>query len=253
MALLRPAAVVGMVHLEALPGAPRSALPLGEVVARAVEDAGALADGGCDAVLVENYGDAPFAKRLSPEALAGLTVAADAVVGAVKVPVGVNALRNDAPAAIAIAHAVGARFVRGNVWSGVAWTDQGVVEGCAREALDLRRRLGAAVEVWADALVKHATHPGTLEQAVHDNERNLCDAHIVTGGRTGEPAAAPDVQRALAVARRPVVVGSGVTPQNLDAFRGAHAFIVGTSLKREGRVDRKRVEALVHARDRLAG
>lgn len=251
MALLPPRALIGMVHLEALPGAPRNALPLGDIVARAVEDAAALVDGGCDAVLVENFGDAPFAKRLGPDALAGLTVAVDAVVAAVRVPVGVNALRNDAPAALAIAHATGARFVRGNVWSGVAWTDQGVIEGCAREALDLRRRLAAMVEVFADAHVKHATHTTTLEQALLDNERNLCDAHIVSGPRTGAAADPEALRRALAVASRPVYVGSGVTPQNLGQFAGAAGFIVGTALKSAGRVDPKRVEALAQARDRL--
>lgn len=252
MALLPRRALVGMVHLEALPGAPRSALPMAEVVARAVADAGVLADGGCDAVLVENFGDAPFAKRLGPDALAGLTVAVDAVVAAVGVPVGVNALRNDTPAALAIAHTTGARFVRGNVWSGVAWTDQGVVEGCAREALDLRRRLAAMVEVFADAHVKHATHTTTLEQAVLDNERNLCDAHIVSGPRTGAAADPEELRRALAVASRPVFVGSGVSAENIALFAGAAGFIVGTSLKAAGRLDPKRVEALVAARDGLA-
>lgn len=253
MALLRDRALVGMVHLEALPGAPRAALPLPDIVARAVADAGALADGGCDAVMVENFGDAPFAKRLGPDALASLTVAADAVVEAVRVPVGVNALRNDAPAALAIAHAVGARFVRSNVWSGVAWSDQGVLEGCAREALDLRRRLAAMVEVWADAHVKHAAHPTSVDQALLDNERNQCDAHIVSGLRTGAPADPAALRQVLAVATRPVFLGSGITPQNLGSYAGAAGFIVGTALKTGGRVDPKRVEALVAARDRLPG
>ncbi|HEV8361645.1 MAG TPA: BtpA/SgcQ family protein [Candidatus Thermoplasmatota archaeon] len=253
MALLaRPRFLVGMVHLAPLPGTPRAQLSLGDVAARAVEDAGALADGGCDAVLVENFGDAPFAKRLSPEGIVGLALVAQELVRAVRIPVGVNALRNDAPAALAIAHMVGARFVRCNVWSGAAWTDQGLIEGCARETLDLRRKLGASVEVWADALVKHATHPGTLEQAITDNERNLCDAHVVTGPRTGAQAAPADLERAVLLATKPVLVGSGATAANLGVHGRAAGFIVGTSLQRAGRVDRKLVEALVRARDHLA-
>lgn len=243
--------VVGMVHLEALPGAPSSTRPLRDVVEGAVEDARALADGGCDGIMVENFGDRPFARRLDPGTLAAMTVAVDAVAKAVRVPVGVNALRNDAPAAMAIAHATGARFVRANVWSGAAWTDQGLIEGCAREALDLRRKLGAEVAVLADAHVKHASHPTTLEQAVTDNERNACDAHIVTGAHTGAAPEAAELERALACAARPVWVGSGATPQNLTSFARAAGFIVGTSLKSGGRVDRKRVEAFVAARDRL--
>jgi hypothetical protein len=250
--LLRPRAVVGMVHLEPLPGSPRGRSAVREVLELAVRDAGSLQDGGADAALVENFGDAPFAKRLGPEAIAALALAADAVVRAVRVPVGVNALRNDAPAALAVAHTAGARFVRCNVFSGAAWTDQGLVEGCAREALDLRRRLGARVEVWADAHVKHASHPGTLEQAIADNERNLCDAHILTGPRTGAPPDPEDLALAKRLASKAVAVGSGVTPRNIAGFAQADALIVGTALQRAGRVDAKLVEALVAARDALA-
>jgi hypothetical protein len=153
---------------------------------------------------------------------------------------------------LAIADASGGTFLRCNVWSGVAWTDQGLIEGCARETLDLQRRLGARVAVLADAHVKHAAHPGPFEQAVADNERNLCDVHLVTGSGTGH---APDpalLARALAVARRPVFVASGLTPDNLGSFGAAAGFLVGTALKGpEGRVDRKRVEAFVRARDAL--
>lgn len=247
----RPRAVVGMVHLEPLPGTPRAARPLREVVDLAVRDAKALEAGGADAVLVENYGDAPYGKRLAPEQVSALTLAAEAVVRAVPLPVGVNALRNDAPAAIAIAHNTDAAFVRCNVWSGAAWTDQGLVEGCAREALELRRRLGAQVLVLADAHVKHATHPSTLEQAVADNERNLCDAHVLTGERTGAPADPRALERARALASRPVFVGSGLTPQNLASYRLADGFIVGTAMKRQGRVEAKLVEQTVAARDAL--
>jgi uncharacterized protein len=243
--------IVGMVHLAPLPGSPRSALPLADIFERALQDAGALADGGCDGVLVENFGDAPFAKRVGPDTVAAMAAVVRDIARAVRVPLGVNVLRNDAPAALAVAHVAGARFVRANVWSGVAWADQGVLEGCARESLELRRRLGAEVEVWADALVKHAAHPGTLEQAVHDNERNQCDAHIVSGAHTGAAPAPEELKRALATARKPVWVGSGTTPANIAGYRGAAGLIVGTSLQREGRVDRKLVEALVRARDEL--
>lgn len=240
-----------MVHLEALPGSPQAALPLREVAELARRDAGALAEGGCDAILVENFGDAPFARRLAPEGVAAMALVVQDVVRAVRLPVGVNALRNDAPAAVAIAHLAGARFVRCNVWSGVAHTDQGLVEGAAREALEARRRLGASVAVLADAHVKHASHPTTLEQALVDNERNACDAHVLTGPRTGLPPDAQDLALAKRVAAKPVFVGSGLTPANLRSYAAADGFLVGTALKRSGRVEPKLVEAMVRAREEL--
>ncbi|MGH7161872.1 MAG: BtpA/SgcQ family protein, partial [Planctomycetota bacterium] len=63
-----PGPVLGVVHLLPLPGSPRYAGGIDAVVARAVKDARAYAAGGADAVIVENYGDAPFFKAdLPPE------------------------------------------------------------------------------------------------------------------------------------------------------------------------------------------
>src|SRR5713101_4601014 len=122
----RRPAIIGMVHLLPLPGAPRWAGSMEEALARAVEDARALAEGGVDGVMVENFGDAPFyPDHVPPETVAAMTRAARAVVEAVPVPVGVNVLRNDTAAALAIAVAVGARFIRVNVHTGAMWTDQG--------------------------------------------------------------------------------------------------------------------------------
>jgi hypothetical protein len=63
-----------------------------------------------------------------------------------QLPLGINVLRNDAAAALAIAVAVGASCVRVNVLSGARVTDQGVIEGRAAELLRLRRTL--AGEGW---------------------------------------------------------------------------------------------------------
>src|SRR5437764_8017935 len=132
----RRPAIVGMVHLLPLPGSPRWAGSLEEVLRRAVEDARALAEGGVDGVMVENFGDTPFyPEQVPPETVAAMTRAARAVVEAVGVPVGVNVLRNDAAAALGIAVAVGARFIRVNVHTGAMWTDQGLLQGRAHETI----------------------------------------------------------------------------------------------------------------------
>jgi len=51
---------IGVVHLSPLPGSPRWSGSMEGVLTRAQEDALALAEGGADAVVVENFGDAPF-------------------------------------------------------------------------------------------------------------------------------------------------------------------------------------------------
>ncbi len=236
--------LVGMVHLPPLPGSPRDVgMSMKGILAQAVADAGALAEGGADAVMVENFFDAPFAKQhVPPHTVAALTRAVGAVREATSLPLGVNVLRNDARAAIAIAHVCGAQFVRINVYVGAAVTDQGLIEGAAREAVLYRRELGADVALWADVFVKHAAQLGqsALEDAAKDAAlRGMADALIVSGAATGAATSPDDVRRVKSAApETPVLIGSGFDAQTGPALL-AHAdgAIVGTSVKRAGRVE----------------
>src|SRR5690349_1628029 len=200
--------LIGVVHAGALPGAPRftagkleakpSVAPLEHVLATASADAEDLVRGGCDALVVENFGDAPFWKDAVPsETIAALALVIDAVQRVVKgrVPIGVNVLRNDARAALGLCAATGASFVRVNVHVGAAVTDQGVVEGRAAETLRERARLCPNAAIWADVHVKHATPLGRetiAESALDTAHRGLADVLIVTGAATGS---APDPSR----------------------------------------------------------
>ena len=54
-----------------------------------------------------------------------------------------------------------------------------------------------------------------------------------------------------AVPEIPVMVASGLTPENVDGFREADGYIIGSALERGGvagnRVERNRVRAMVRA------
>lgn len=230
--------LIGVIHLPPLPGSPaHGGEPLEEVLARALRDLRALEEGGADAAIVENFGDRPFAKDADKATVAQMAVITRELVRSARIPIGVNVLRSDGVAALSIAHAAGAAFIRVNVFSGVALTDQGLIEGCAREVLSLRKALGARVAILADVHVKHAYHFGDLEDAARDAARNGADALIVTGRATGAPAEPGDVVRAKAASALPVLVGSGVTPENVGLYREADGFIVGSWLKYEGIVE----------------
>lgn len=250
--------LVGMVHLLPLPGAPRWGGSMERVLDRAVSDARALEGGGLDGVLVENFLDAPFfASDVPAETVAALAAVVARIVGEVSVPVGVNVLRNDARAALGVAVATGARFIRVNVHTGLMWTDQGAIEGCAARTMRARAALAApAVAVLADVLVKHATPPPglTVESAAADTwSRGLADALVVSGAGTGHPTDLDRVARARGGAPgAPVLVGSGVTPDTVTrVLAQADGAIVGSSLARGGRpgsgVDPERVLRLVEA------
>jgi uncharacterized protein len=256
--------LIGMVHLLPLPGAPRWAGSLDLVVERAIRDALALARGGMDGILVENYADVPFLKgRVGPETCAAMTRVALEVMRALEsdgfpratLPIGVNVLRNDPGTALAVAHATGCAFIRVNVHTGVAHTDQGTLEGDAAGTLRERSRLGAdAIRIAADVHVKHATppHGETLEQAARDaRDRGLADILIVSGAGTGLPTDPDRLRRVRgAVPGAPLWVGSGVTPATVrETLTLADGVIVGSALQDGGipgsPVDPARVEALV--------
>lgn len=236
--------VIGMVHLLPLPGSPRWAGSMDEVIERALADARTLAEAGADALLVENFGDMPFtAGRVEAVTVAAMSVAAAAVRSSVPaLPLGVNVLRNDTRSALAVAVACGASFVRANVLAGAAVTDQGLVHSDAYGLLRDRRHLAAEVAIFADVHSKHAVPlgPADLEHEARDLARRaLADGLIVTGRATGEAASQEALARVrAAVPGTPLLVGSGVTAESAAALlKVADALIVGTAVKRDGRVE----------------
>lgn len=233
--------IVGMVHLLPLPGAPRYDGSMQQVLDRAARDAGALADGGVDGIIVENYGDAPFFPDVVPPVtVAALTRAIAEVRRAVRLPIGVNVLRNDAMSALSVAAVTGAQFIRVNVHTGALLTDQGWITGRAGETLRLRKALDAPVAIYADVLVKHAVPPAglTIEDAARDAFlRGGADALIVSGTATGAPADIEDVRRVRhALPAAPIWIGSGVTVASVAALlEVADGVIVGSALQQDGR------------------
>ncbi|MEZ4393444.1 MAG: BtpA/SgcQ family protein [Polyangiales bacterium] len=142
--LIGAKALIGVIHLPALPGAPLSELGMRELRDRVARDASALAAAGFDAALIENYGDAPFLQGpAGPETIACMAVLAEIARKESGLPLGVNVLRNDALGALAVAVATEARFVRVNILVGARVTDQGIIEGAAATLLRARRQLGA--------------------------------------------------------------------------------------------------------------
>lgn len=233
--------LIGMVHLPALPGSAGSKLNMAAIIDRAMVEARQIAKAGFDAVIVENFGDAPFAAdRVPEETIAAMSVVIDHVVRACGVPVGVNVLRNDSLAALAIAAATGAAFVRVNVLSGAYATDQGIITGRANEVLRKRAALAPHVAIAADVHVKHATpisQPDVALAAEETAHRAGADVLIVSGTGTGKATDLGAVRRVKeAVPKSPLWIGSGVTAETVeDYLEIADGVIVGTALKRGGR------------------
>jgi membrane complex biogenesis BtpA family protein len=256
-----PRALIGVIHVGALPGTPAVARPLDALVADAVAESRIYRDEGFTALAIENTHDRPYLRGgVGPEVVAAMTAIASAIRREVALPLGVQILAGANREALAVAHATGADFVRveGFVFAHVA--DEGLIQSSAADLLRYRRQIGAErVLVLADIKKKHSAHAITADVTIAETaeaaEFFLVDGVIVSGAATGL-AASPDEVRAVAGAvHLPVLVGSGVTPENLPQFAAATGFIVGSSVKRDGRWDRplerERVRAVVEAWSRL--
>jgi hypothetical protein len=235
--------VIGVVHLLPLPTSPRWSGSLKAVIDRAEQEAAALAAGGVDGLIVENFFDAPFTKeQVDPAVVSAMSLVVQRVMNLVMLPVGINVLRNDARSALAIAACTGAKFIRVNVLTGVMATDQGLIEGQAHQILRYRRELGCDIKILADVLVKHARPLGApnLTTAVRETiERGLADGVILSGWATGSPPNLEDLELATDAAKGvPVFIGSGADWENIPSLiQFANGVIVSSSLKRHGKIE----------------
>ena len=248
--------LIGMVHLGPLPGSPRPAL-LEATISAAVADAAALQAAGFDAIMIENFGDAPFFADDVPNiTIAAMTRVVATVAADIDLPIGVNVLRNDGLGAVAVAAASGAGFIRINVLSGSMSTDQGPIVGRAAEVARLKATVAPDLVVLADVMVKHATAPPglTITQAAVDLwERAGADGIIVSGVGTGQAIADGDLAEVhSAVPEAPLFAGSGVSAATVGSILQVCAgAIVGTATKIDGittgPVDPARAAAIVEA------
>lgn len=231
-----------MIHVQALPGTPRSALAVSEIVRRAADEARLLADHGADAIVLENMHDAPYLRQhVGSEIIAAMTAVVASVRAAVALPLGVQLLAGANRAAISVAHAAGAQFIRAENFVFAHVADEGLMQQAdAGPLLRFRRRIGAdAISVFADIKKKHSAHAITADV---DLAESACAAEffgasgvIVTGSATGKPTATADVASVRSAVQIPVLVGSGTTPDNLpDLAPHADGFIIGSWLKHGG-------------------
>ncbi len=236
----RGRAILGMVHLQALPGAPLYGGDVDAVIAAALADADAMRRGGVDALIVENFNDNPFyPEHVEPETVAAMAIAVKEIVrGAGDTPVGVNVLRNDWKAALAVAATAGARFIRLNVLTDALVTDQGLIEAPAHLALRYRRTLGADhVLLFADLYSKHGAPlaPRPLPTVARDMaERAMADAIIVSGDESAQPPRQEDIAAVRrAVPEMPLILGSGMQPSTAHLLALADGAVFGYWAKRD--------------------
>lgn len=252
-----PRALIGVIHVQALPGTPASRLSVDAIAKIAADEATLYADAGFHGLMIENTHDRPYLKGTAgPEITAAMSVIGAAVRGESSLPLGMQILAGANRSSVAAAHACGATFVRveGFVFAHVA--DEGIFESSAGDLLRYRRAIGAdGVRVFADIKKKHSAHAITADVDIVETAKAAeffsVDGVIVTGISTGAPADADEVRNVSGAVGVPTIIGSGITPENIAHYRDADAFIVGSSVKSDGvwssALDIERTVAVVRA------
>lgn len=239
----RSKAVIGVIHCDAFPGSPKyHGKPVSEIIDCALRDADNYLAGGVHGLIVENHGDIPFAKPddIGPETAAFMAVITDKIRERFAAPLGINVLANAAIPAIATALASGADFVRVNQWANAYIANEGFIEGAAAKALRYRNQLRADhIRVFADSHVKHGSHAIVADRSIQELTRDVdffeADAVIATGQRTGDSATLSEIDEIRAATALPLLVGSGVTPDNVCQILGrTQGVIVASTLKVDG-------------------
>jgi hypothetical protein len=251
-------ALIGVIHAQALPGTPGNRLGVSAIAQAAVVEARLYAEAGFHGLILENTHDRPYVKgaAVGPEIVSALSVIGAEIRRATPLPLGIQVLAGANRAAVAVAHACGASFARveGFVFAHVA--DEGLIESSAGDLLRYRRAIGAEdVLVFADIKKKHSAHAITADVDIVETAKAAeffsVDAVVVSGVATGSPADPEEVEAVSAAVSVPTIIGSGIAPDNIGRYRGADAFIVGSSVKSDGvwsgRLDAARTRAVVEA------
>jgi len=236
----RPRALIGMIHVEALPGSPLAKLGMQEIIEIAIKEARIYAESGFHAIMIENMHDRPYLPSpADPMTTTAMTMVGQAIKQRVDLPLGVQILAGANREAFAVAQAIGASFVRVEAFVFAHVTYGGLKQSCAAELLRYRKAIGAEdIRLFADIKKKHAAHALTADvditQEAREAARFMADGVIVSGRETG---VATDCEEVVAVAQAvdlPVLVGSGITLENIHQYTAADALIVGSSLKQQG-------------------
>jgi len=244
--------IIGVVHLKPLPGSPRYRDCFEDILDRALSDAVNLVENGVDAIIIENYGDKPFAIRVrDPETIAAYSIIAWEIKKHIDRPIGLSLLRNSGAEAMAIAYVVGADFIRVNALAEPVWSPEGILLPIARDIWLKKSVLKCKTQIFGDVNVKHGKPILELDEAVKEAiDRGLADAIVVTGSRTGLPPEPAIVKYVKKLSGKPVIVGSGITVDNIRVYWDiADGFIIGTYFKKkhiiEEPVDPNNVKALI--------
>jgi len=230
--------IIGMVHLAALPGSVHYAESFQKTEERAIHEFKTLSDCGFDGAILQNTGDVPALENGDEATVAFMTKVGLMLRSVSDLMLGVNVLMNGSKAALAIAKAIEADFVRIKINSGAASTSTGIVQANPYEVLSFRNRIRATdIDMVGDLYDRTAAPVGEFPLEV------LADLALRHAGMRALVISGYDYQEMiekLKLLRKKLpqallVVGGSAKKSNLaELLDLSDGIIVGSSIKSGG-------------------
>lgn len=254
--------IIGMIHIDALPGTPKSSKSVKEIIAKALSEAKLYESNGINTVIIENMHDVPYLNRnVGPEITSAMSVIGYEIKNKCNVKCGIQILAGANKEAVAVAHTAGLDFIRAEGFVFGHLADEGYIDSDAGELLRYRSQIGAEkILVFTDIKKKHSSHSVTSDVDILDTAKAaqyfLSDGLIITGKSTGEEIDINDLKLLKDKVKIPLILGSGISDQNIERYYNlADGFIIGSYFKEDGywenEISEKRIAALLNVIEKI--
>ncbi len=239
---LPPKFLAAMVAVLPLPGSPLYDGNNQRVLDQALADVELYKNAGVDSILFENDHDLPYIQPpLDEKGIALMTEIAKEARTRFQKPIGIQMLEAANITSLEIAAEADLDYIRVEAFVFAHVGGSGVINGSAGKILRRRKELGAQhIKVFADVKKKHGSHSLTIDLDIKDEimqaEFFLADGVIVTSQFTGLNPDKEDLIKAKRATKLPVLIGSGMTPENIEEYMPlADGFIVGSCFRKDGK------------------
>ena len=242
MRILPPKFLAAMIAVLPLPGSPLYDGDDQRVIDRALSDLEAYKQAGVDSILLENDHDLPYIQPpLDEKGIALMTSIAREARNRFEGPIGIQMLEAANITSLEIAAEADLDYIRVEAYVFAHVGGSGIIDGSAGKILRRRKELSAEhIKVFADVKKKHGSHSLTIDLDIRDEiaqaEFFLVDGVIVTSQFTGIHPDKDDLIKAKGATKLPVLIGSGMTAENIKEYLPlADGFIVGSYFRKDGK------------------
>ena len=229
--------IIAALHLPPFPGSHHPEQKgISEIVDYALRNTESAVQAGIQALYLQDLGDHPWSRSVQPRTIAMMSVVGSHIRQAFPdLMLGICLMSHGARESISIAQAIRAQFVRLKVYVGAMVKAEGILEGCAYEAINYRAESGAEeIAILADVYDRTGRPLGEMpltEAARAAAVFGRADGLILTGGNFTESLnMLEEVKKAdLGV---PLFIGGGAKSENiLQALTYCDGAIVSTAFK----------------------